>query len=155
MSLIDDTSELRARYKRLLEANGEPELATPNLEQPEQPVEEDPSMQANPDAPELQNTSDVNAMPQEGLARQINIPHFSPNMHRFAYNAGETVAFYDDNGDLVQGSIVGPPSGDRFDVVDTDGTQHEVIKSELFYPVQQDQQMVDGESADAQLEDSR
>jgi hypothetical protein len=155
MSTINESSELRARYKRLLEADGEPELGTPNTEQPAQPVEENPEMQANPDAPELQNTSDAEAMPQEGFARQINIPRFSPNMHRFAYNQGEEVEFYDENGDLVRGSIVGPPAGDRFDVVDTDGTQHEVIKSELFYPAQQDQQMVDGESANAQLEDSR
>lgn len=144
-----NTSNLRDHYKRLLEAAEAADMAAPppgDVPQPPPaptgapagvPVEQDPSMQVAPDAPELQTSTAPDADPQAGLARAVNIPRFTPNTHRYAYMPGEVVNFYDDNGDLMQASIVGPPSGDRFDVVDESGSQHEVIKSELFYPAPQ------------------
>lgn len=120
-----NSDQLREHYKRLLEAG------------PAVPVEQDPAMQEAPDAPELQNTQAPEAQPQMGLTRPVNIPRFTPNLHRYAYRAGEVVNFFNDQGALVQASIVGPPQGDRYDVVDTEGQQYEVIKSELFYPAMQ------------------
>lgn len=116
-----DADQLREHYRRLLEA----EVV---------PAEQDPLMQQAPDAPELQQNQAPEAQPQMGLARPVSIPRFTPNIHRYAYRPGEVVNFYNDDGKLVQASIVGPPQGDRFDVVDTEGQQYEVIKSELFYP---------------------
>jgi hypothetical protein len=68
---------------------------------------------------------------------------------------GEVVNFYDDNGDLLQASVVGPPAGDRFNVVDESGSQHEVIKSELFYPAPQAVDGADGMAVEAPPEDQQ
>ncbi len=126
-----NSEELKAHYKRLLEA------AAVSSEPTGVPAEQDPAMQQEPDAPDLQDSQAPAAQPQMGLTRSINIPRFTPNLHRYVYRPGEIVNFYSDEGLLVQASIVGPPQGDRYDVVDSAGQQYEVIKSELFYPAMQ------------------
>lgn len=130
-----DQNNLREHYRRLLEAAP---MDQPPAEAPAVvPAEQDPSMQQAPDAPELQASQAPQAEPQVGLARPVNIPRFTPNIHRYAYRPGEVVNFFNDDGQMIQASIVGPPQGDRFDIVDSEGQQYEVIKSELFYPAMQ------------------
>lgn len=143
-----NADNLREHYKRLLEAAGEP------VDQSQVPAEQDPSMQEAPNAPELQPNQAPEAQPQMGLARPVNIPRFTPNTHRYAYQPGEEVNFYDDDGSLIRASIVSPPQGDRYDVVDEQGQQYEVIKSELFYPVMQAEMGAGEMPPEAPAEDS-
>lgn len=133
--------ELKAHYKRLLEAAAESFVSA------DVPAEQDPEMQQEPNAPELQDNQAPDVQPQVGLTRPINIPRFSPNLHRYMYRPGEIVNFYSEEGLLVQASIVGPPQGDRYDVVDSEGQQYEVIKSELFYPAMQAEMGADMQAA--------
>jgi hypothetical protein len=155
-----DANSLRDHYKRLLEA-ANTDMATEAVAAmgaaealPQVPAEQDPAMQQAPDAPELQQSQAPEAAPEMGLARPIRIPRFTPNLHRYAYQPGEVVNFYDDDGAVVQASIVGPPQGDRFDVVDTEGQQHEVVKSELFYPAMQAEMGAGEMPEEAPVEDS-
>jgi hypothetical protein len=111
--------ELRDHYKRLLEAA--------SAEVP--PVEEE-NDSALPEA-----TAPVEEQGGAAVVSQpVQAPRFPPNPHRFAYRQGETVQYFDEAGILKTGVISGPPVGDRYDVVTSDGSQEEVIKSELFYP---------------------
>lgn len=126
MSLGDTISmttdqNLRDHYKRLLEAA--------KMRAEEIPVEEE----ADEELP--QSTAPVEEQGGAAVVSQpVEAPRFPPNPHRFAYQQGETVQYFDEAGALKTGIISGPPVGDRYDVVTSDGAQEEVIKSELFYP---------------------
>jgi hypothetical protein len=137
-----DANELREHYKRLLEAAKDPVEEVDAAPDVEKVQAEDPELQAAT-SPEAQ-TDEV------AVAEQKMGPRFPPNPHRFAYRQGEVVNFYDDAGNLVKGTVAGPPVGDRYDVMDANGNQQEVLKSELFYPAEAlmaEQPMADSNTA--------
>lgn len=111
--------KLRDHYKRLLEAASAEASAVEETE--------DETLPEATASVEQQGGQAVMSQPVEA-------PRFPPNPHRFAYQQGETVQYFDEAGALKTGVISGPPMGDRYDVVTSGGAQEEVIKSELFYP---------------------
>lgn len=141
-SVSMDTNELREHYKRLLEAAGASEDVSTEEVTAEQPAEDDPELQAAT-TPEAQ-------VDEVMIAEEKAGPRFPSNPHRFAYRQGEIVNYFDEAGNLVKGTIAGPPVGDRYDVMDASGNQQEVLKSELFYPAEAlmaDQPMADQNTA--------
>jgi len=113
-----NSDQLRDYYKQLLEATQEPTVDSEALEI------------QDTTAPDIVDNQEVM------VAQEKAGPRFPPNPHRFAYQQGEVVHFYDDAGNLIKGTIAGPPVGDRYDVADAQGNRQEVLKSELFYPAE-------------------
>ena len=126
--------DLTKHYKQLLEAadmaSAPPAEAAPNDDMP--PVEPEPEPMAageDPEAPgEIPETSTpVTADRQRPMS-------FLPNPHRFKFQQGDEVAFYNETGDMITGTIAGDQISNRYNVVDENNTSHDIMKNELFFP---------------------
>jgi len=114
--------DLKQYYKRLLEA-AESENGTGQAV----PVKPGPAMEqpaVEPDQAQMQ--------PQEPNA-DMGLS-FKPNPHRFKFQPGDEVAFYDETGNMITGTISGNQLSNRFNVVDAENVSHNVTKNELFFP---------------------
>lgn len=113
--------DLKQYYKQLLEAaevesgNGQPVPVTPGPAM-EQPEVAPPPAQAQPQDPNM----------DMGLS-------FQPNPHRFKFQPGDEVAFFDETGNLITGTISGGQVANRFNVVDAENVSHNIMKNELFF----------------------
>lgn len=121
--------DLKQYYKRLLEAaEAEPGVGmqVPLTPGPaaEAPPAEPPAGQAPPADQAAMQPRDPNA--QMGLS-------FAPNPHRFKFQPGDEVAFFDETGNMITGTISGSQVSNRFNVVDANNTSHNIMKNELFF----------------------
>ncbi len=110
--------DLKKHYKQLLEAADAVPEVVPEPDGPQGPV--------TPDQPE-------EVSPGVSLDRQKPMS-FVPNPHRFKFQQGDEVAFYDERGTMVTGTIAGDQIANRYNVVDAQNVSHDIMKNELFFP---------------------
>ena len=115
--------DLTKHYKQLLEnaAMGQ-QPAVPAQGQP-------PEAQVGP-VPPAQPTE---VSPEVTVDRQTSMS-FAPNPHRFKFQQGDEVAFYDETGNMIIGTIAADQVENRYNVVDANNTSHDIMKNELFFP---------------------
>lgn len=109
--------DLKNHYKQLLEAADvapAPEQTGPTKDPvtPEQPEEVTPGVSLDKQRP----------------------MSFVPNPHRFKFQQGDEVAFYDERGIMVRGVVAADQVANRYNVVDADNVSHDIMKNELFFP---------------------
>lgn len=109
--------DLKKHYKQLLE-----NAAAPVQEQ----APEAPEAPATPTMPS-EVTTGVTLDKQTSMA-------FVPNPHRFKFQQGDEVAFYDENGTMITGVVAADQVNNRYNVVDANNTSHDIMKNELFFP---------------------
>lgn len=123
-----DNNGLRDKYKSMLQ------------QKPVQPAV-DPAGQTGVDptvAPvPLDSTTpvDPNQTQQDtsSLGGDNKTPNFPANLHRFNFNSGDSVSYYDETGNVVVGAIDGAPIGDKYQVlIDGGSSRASILKSELF-----------------------
>ena len=113
--------DLSKHYKQLLENAA--------MSQPSAPAQEQASAAPGPVPPD----QPTEVTPEVTLDRQTSMS-FAPNPHRFKFQQGDEVAFYDENGTMVTGTIAADQVENRYNVVDANNTSHDIMKNELFFP---------------------